>query len=111
MCVLLIQNHPKIKDVLAKSKGQPRKRMAHVYDMIKGKNICEGGDEMDTKLENADNQPPPDDRKVYTCTFSCHSVLVCCKASDRTSCHIRDISFTKSIKTIIRPVPLVRLNL
>ncbi|OWF51528.1 DNA-directed RNA polymerase II subunit RPB1-like [Mizuhopecten yessoensis] len=42
--------NPKMKDVLTKSKGQPRKRMAHVYELCKGKKICEGGDEMDTKL-------------------------------------------------------------
>ncbi len=30
-----------------KSKGQPRKRMAHIYDLCKGKHICEGGDEID----------------------------------------------------------------
>ena len=41
------QNHPKIKEILNKTKGQPRKRMAHVYDLCKGKNICEGGDEID----------------------------------------------------------------
>ena len=27
--------------------------MAHVYDLCKGKNICEGGDEMD-KLDEAE---------------------------------------------------------
>lgn len=30
-----------------KSKGQPRKRLAYVYDLCKGKNICEGGEDMD----------------------------------------------------------------
>ena len=39
-----------------KSKGQPRKRMTHVYDLCKGKNICEGGDEMDIGSEGADGQ-------------------------------------------------------
>lgn len=34
-----------------KSKGQPRKRLAFVYDLCKGKNICEGGDEMDVGKE------------------------------------------------------------
>ena len=34
-------------DIVAKSKGQLRKRMAHIYDLCKGKNICEGGDEID----------------------------------------------------------------
>ena len=37
-----------------KSKGQPRKRITHVYDLCKGKKICEGGDEMDTNADNPD---------------------------------------------------------
>lgn len=45
--LLVSPTNSKIKDIVTKSKGQPRKRMAHVYDLIKGKNICEGGDEMD----------------------------------------------------------------
>ena len=35
-----------------KTKGQPRKRLAYVYDLCKGKKICEGGDEMDINKEN-----------------------------------------------------------
>lgn len=35
---------------MAKSKGQPKKRLTHVYDLCKGKNICEGGEEMDNKF-------------------------------------------------------------
>ena len=34
--------------------GQPRKRLTHVYDLIKGKKICEGGDEMDLNPDNPD---------------------------------------------------------
>jgi len=41
--------HPKVKDIMNKSKGQPRKRLAHIYDLCKAKNICEGGDEMEKK--------------------------------------------------------------
>lgn len=48
--ICFIQNNPKIKDILTKSKGQPRKRLTHVYDLCKGKNICEGGEEMDNKF-------------------------------------------------------------
>lgn len=48
--LLYPQNNPKIKDILAKSKGQPKKRLTHVYDLCKGKNICEGGEEMDNKF-------------------------------------------------------------
>ena len=39
-----------------KSKGQPRKRMTHIYDLCKGKKICEGGDEMDTNPDNPELQ-------------------------------------------------------
>ncbi|KTF81677.1 hypothetical protein cypCar_00017832 [Cyprinus carpio] len=48
--LLVDANNPKIKDILTKSKGQPRKRLTHVYDLCKGKNICEGGEEMDNKF-------------------------------------------------------------
>ena len=38
-CSKLLVNptNPKIKEIILKSKGQPRKRMAHVYDLCKGK--------------------------------------------------------------------------
>ena len=40
-CSKLLVNptNPKIKEIIMKSKGQPRKRMAHVYDLCKGKFI------------------------------------------------------------------------
>ncbi|XP_072390152.1 LOW QUALITY PROTEIN: DNA-directed RNA polymerase II subunit RPB1 [Diabrotica undecimpunctata] len=52
--LLVSPNNPKIKEVVMKSKGQPRKRLAFVYDLCKGKNICEGGDEMDVGKETED---------------------------------------------------------
>ncbi|EFN79616.1 DNA-directed RNA polymerase II subunit RPB1 [Harpegnathos saltator] len=56
---LLVSPHnPKIKEVIMKTKGQPRKRLTHIYDLCKSKNICEGGDEMDINKENSENQPP-----------------------------------------------------
>lgn len=45
----MFQNNPKVKDVLNKSKGFPRKRFAHIYDLCKVKKVCEGGDEMESK--------------------------------------------------------------
>ena len=44
-----------MKEILQKTKGQPRKRFAHLYDLCKAKNICEGGDEME-------NAPGEDDK-------------------------------------------------
>lgn len=40
-----------------KTKGQPRKRLAYVYDLCKGKNICEGGDDMDLNKEGQPSDP------------------------------------------------------
>ena len=33
--------------------------MTHIYDLCKGKKICEGGDEMDTNPDNLENQTNP----------------------------------------------------
>ena len=33
--------------MLARTVGNPRKRLDGVYDLCKGKGICEGGDEID----------------------------------------------------------------
>lgn len=48
---------------MTKSRGQPRKRLTFVYDLCKGKNICEGGDEMDITKDNADNPDNSKDKK------------------------------------------------
>merc|ERR1719470_351271 len=50
--LLVTPTNPKIKEIVMKSKGQPRKRITHIYDLCKGKKICEGGDEMDTNPDN-----------------------------------------------------------
>uniref|UniRef100_A0A1B6E299 DNA-directed RNA polymerase subunit n=1 Tax=Clastoptera arizonana TaxID=38151 RepID=A0A1B6E299_9HEMI len=53
--LLVSPSHPKIKEIVMKTKGQPRKRLTFVYDLCKGKNICEGGDEMDINKDNPDD--------------------------------------------------------
>jgi len=40
-----------VKEVLAKSNGQPRRRLQHIYDLAKTKHTCEGGDTMDKKFD------------------------------------------------------------
>ncbi|XP_017045565.1 DNA-directed RNA polymerase II subunit RPB1 [Drosophila ficusphila] len=55
--MLVSPHNPKIKEIVMKSKGQPRKRLAYVYDLCKGKTICEGGEDMDLTKEN--QQPDP----------------------------------------------------
>ncbi|UYV83040.1 POLR2A [Cordylochernes scorpioides] len=69
--LLVSPQNPKIKEIINKSKGQPRKRLAHVYDLCKGKNICEGGDEIDAKL--GDSTQEGADKKI--------PVMVCCVQS------------------------------
>ena len=45
------QNDEKVKDILAKSKGHPRRRLQYIYDLARTKSVCEGGDSMDTKFD------------------------------------------------------------
>ena len=45
------QNDEKVKGVINKSKGHPRHRLQHIYDLAKVKSVCEGGDTMDTKFD------------------------------------------------------------
>ncbi|XP_070538293.1 DNA-directed RNA polymerase II subunit RPB1-like [Ptychodera flava] len=49
--LLVDANHPKIKEIVYKSKGMPRKRLGYVYDLCKAKKLCEGGEEMDHKFD------------------------------------------------------------
>ncbi|XP_005100330.1 DNA-directed RNA polymerase II subunit RPB1 [Aplysia californica] len=60
--LLMDPTHPKMKDILIKSKSYPQKRLAHVYNLCKGRKICEGGDEMDRKKdENLMNEENPEE--------------------------------------------------
>ncbi|KAH8415376.1 hypothetical protein KR222_005863 [Zaprionus bogoriensis] len=55
--MLVSPHNPKIKEIVMKSKGQPRKRLAYVYDLCKGKTICEGGEDMDLTKDNQQVDP------------------------------------------------------
>ncbi|XP_033231240.1 DNA-directed RNA polymerase II subunit RPB1 [Belonocnema kinseyi] len=60
--MLVSPHNPKIKEIVMKTKGQPRKRLTFVYDLCKSKKICEGGDEMDInkdgqEVQQADKKP------------------------------------------------------
>jgi len=35
-----------------KTKGQPKKRFQHAYDLCKSKTMCEDGDTVDTKSQD-----------------------------------------------------------
>lgn len=51
---LFFQNNPKVKEIVSKSHNQPNKRLQHIYDLCKGKRICEGGDVVDDKQQSQD---------------------------------------------------------
>lgn len=40
--LLVSPTNSKIKEIVSETKGNPRKRLSHVYDLCKGKHICEG---------------------------------------------------------------------
>lgn len=50
------KNSPKVMDVLNKTKGQLRKRQAHIYDMCKAKRICDGGTELEKNEDGIEGQ-------------------------------------------------------
>lgn len=63
--ILMDPESPKMKDILSKSKGQPKKRLAHVYDLCKGRKTCDGGDEMDKKNQDAAGESTEENQKSH----------------------------------------------
>ena len=62
------QENEKVKEVLKKSRGQPRRRLQHVYDLAKLKNVCEGGDSMEKKF---DPSAEPEEAATKTVSLQC----------------------------------------
>lgn len=52
--LLIDKDSEKVKDVIAKTRGNPRRRMAMIYDMCKSKSVCEGADTLEMDAENMD---------------------------------------------------------
>ena len=46
-----LKSDEKIKDILAKTRSNPRRRLQHIYDIAKTKSMCEGGDMMEKKTD------------------------------------------------------------
>ena len=36
-----------VKTIVQKTRGQPKKRLLHVYELCKKRRVCQGGEEMD----------------------------------------------------------------
>ena len=45
------KDSPRVKEILKKTAGNPRKRLAMIYDICKSKSVCEGGDELQPSPE------------------------------------------------------------
>ena len=52
--LFLSQSGQNVKSIISKTKLHPRKRLASIYDLCKGKKMCEGGDEFDKENQNED---------------------------------------------------------
>ena len=47
--LFLVQNDDRVKDVIMKTRTNPRRRLQYIYEMAKTKGMCEGGDTVDSK--------------------------------------------------------------
>lgn len=69
---LALQTNEKIKDILAKTRSNPRRRLQYIYDIAKTKSMCEGGDLVDKKFDTT-TADEMDTEKVLNvlCMYSC----------------------------------------
>lgn len=66
-----------MKDILSKSRGYPKKRLAHVYDLCKSRRACDGGDEMEKKNKDATEEQEDSVPKVRAFKMSKDKYNVC----------------------------------
>lgn len=43
---MMDKDSPRMKEVLKKTAGNPRRRLTVVYELCKSRTVCEGGDEL-----------------------------------------------------------------
>jgi hypothetical protein len=68
-----VQSDEKVKDVLSKTRSNPRRRMLAVYDLCKGKKMCEA-----SSLDNfQDENLPPDDTERMKKMVPSHACSCC----------------------------------
>ena len=61
---LLVDKHnPKMAHIMQITKDNPRKRLDEVYDLCKGKLVCEGGESLDTEKGSEEKVDEAEDKK------------------------------------------------
>ncbi|VDK54176.1 unnamed protein product [Anisakis simplex] len=58
--LLVDKDSARVKEILKKTNGNPRRRFALMYDLCKSKSVCEGGDE----LQNVNNEGEEGEKEV-----------------------------------------------
>ncbi|VDD92561.1 unnamed protein product [Enterobius vermicularis] len=53
--LMIEKDSPRVKEILKKTAGNPRKRLALIYDICKSKTVCDGGDELQPVAEEGDD--------------------------------------------------------
>lgn len=58
--LLIDKDSEKVKEIISKTRGNPRRRMAMIYDICKTKSVCEGADALEgmnpDDLENEERE-------------------------------------------------------
>ncbi|PFX11588.1 DNA-directed RNA polymerase II subunit RPB1-like, partial [Stylophora pistillata] len=52
--LLVDGNNPKVKEIVSKSHNQPRERLQDIYDLCKGRKLCEAGNFVDDEQQSVD---------------------------------------------------------
>ena len=52
-----------MKEIIKKSKGVPRRRLQHIYDLARTKSVCEGGENGD-KTQNGMGEDTEDFKQM-----------------------------------------------
>ena len=72
--VCVLKSEEKIKDIISKTRTNPRRRLQYIYDIAKTKSICEGADTGEKRLDIEDM----DTTKVCISTFFCVCIIGVC---------------------------------
>ena len=60
---------------MSKTHGHARKRIVHIYELCKGKKICEGGDEIDQKDGLGEGNGDEETKKVLKIFYPCRKYI------------------------------------